>query len=67
MHLPTTLSCYVIEISGYIVCFENQNDFASSVRIFLCFILIRNIFTLIWLKSVCEKIRLLKNIFQSEL
>lgn len=67
MHFPTKLSCNVIEISGNAVCFENLNDFASSVRIFSSFILIWSIFTSIGLKSVRKKIKLLKNLFLSEL
>lgn len=60
MHFPTKLSCDVIEISGYAVCFENLNDFASSVRIFSRFILIRSIFTSIWVKIGSRENKIVK-------
>lgn len=60
MHFPTKLSCDVIEISGYAVCFENLNDFASSVRIFSRFNLIRSIFTSIWVKIGLRENKIVK-------
>lgn len=60
MHFPTKLSCDVIEISGYAVCFENLNDFASSVRIFSRFNLIRSIFTSIWVKIGLREHKIVK-------
>lgn len=60
MHFPTKLSCDVIEISGYAVCFENLNDFASSVRIFSPFNLIRSIFTSIWVKIGLRENKIVK-------
>lgn len=60
MHFPTKLSCDVIEMSGYAVCFENLNDFASSVRIFSRFILIRSIFTSIWVKIGSRENKIVK-------
>lgn len=60
MHFPTKLSCDVIEISGYAVCFENLNDFASFVRIFSRFILIRSIFMSIWVKIGLQENKIVK-------
>lgn len=60
MHFPTKLSCNVIEISGYAVCFENLNDFASFVRIFSRFILIRSIFMSIWVKIGLQENKIVK-------
>lgn len=60
MHFPTKLSCDVIEISGYAVCFENLNGFASFVRIFSRFILIRSIFMSIWVKIGLQENKIVK-------
>lgn len=60
MTFPTKFSCDVIEISGYAVCFENLNDFASFVRIFSRFILIRSIFMSIWVKIGLQENKIVK-------